>query len=811
MNYLSKANIVVLGILVFLSSACLKKEEPVKIPPFKYAATSSCSLNVDNIQHIFKKSIEADIDCLEKTFENYIKIVRKTDERYVEHGELKKFMQHFYRETRQVPDEIFESAFGVISFFLGGSGHKFEAEKIKDLFRLIRFLNRNIPAIVRDVQSKNEVYSANRAEVKKRLELFVEQLGSVVNYEEGMESDTTLDMDELLNKLGVSVGLPEIKLNFFSTLGGAFKRMFVGGDDKKITLQEFVVLLKKLPQVVLVLKDYNYFNERKASLLPEQSDAMFYKFFNVFPRLLHQGFEKEQIVFTSEQLSLLVKYLYPHFEYEKLEPYIVFVKNKMFEGKQTDWSYGDVLYLFRWGQMIFGSSYFNHLTYQHYHAKRSFNILMGKEPPPLSAYQIFPERDVEQYWKNFKSVITSYRYFKNNYIGKLFKAQGRDGYKGGLKTFISIDVSDGEDNNMEQFDIVDQFLIQNKIPGASVTPLKKSIVTPQSDDFEKMVVEILNEVSVVKLIVSRLTSMYSKKGVLRKAELKRFLQEFESLLKFVFVIDLDITDSAVDNIFNQIDLLQFQSNGNDIADVEEITEFVTSLFFARRLAAEINLDLVQSCDAEYSERNNRYFFETNCYRERFIESFFHEKNYQAYFNGLLSDPVLMRSSEHYRNYFLNLENISQKSGSWDEGVMMDKAGLVRLMVSFFNIEGTCARSDRNKDGIIDSTELGGVYKIFKKFIRKKVASHLQGKSNKDQEKWAQNIFLYVIKNGELPDKTDLFIFRYFTRKAKDITTDRERISYILKVFLDPLSKEPRQSIKKNSSNFPARGRNKLRQ
>ena len=772
---LKTTNVVILGIL-FSLSACLKREKPAPILPVKYVTEQTCQLNFDNISNIFSENISKDIDCLEKNFEDYIKVVRKSDERYIEYGELKRFVQHFYRETRQIPDGVFESAFGMTSFFLGESERKISVNQVKNVFNLIRFLNQKVPPLLGELQSDNGIYAEKRDILKERLEFFAQEFKNMLGPSETDDSAVKININHFLQKVGIPGILAQDKLDFFSTMGGAFKRMFVGGDEQEITFQEFVNLIDKLPQIVLFLKDYTYFNQEKDSLPPEQSSLMLYKFLSVFPGLLHQDFKRDEIIFTSKQLSLLAKYLYPSFKYDQFEQYITFLKAKMLDGgNRRNWSYGNIVHLFHWGRMIFGSSYFNRITYRHYLPKHNYKVILGKNAPRLKEYAIFSQDDIVEHWANFKSIITKHRYFKNNNMESFVEKHGAGGRRGILKIFVSID-NDEDEKDRNEFDIIDEFLIENK----SVNSVLQDDVQEQPfSNSDKMLVQTLNEISTIKIIVSALVKKYGKDGVVDKDGLKRFLQDFEPLLNFL-TIDLTISDEAAVTILNQIDYLQFHSDGNHTADVEELTEFVTSLFFARRLAAELYLDLRQYCNIQYDGSKDRHYFETDCYRKRFVKNFFEDRNYQIYFNGSLSDPVFMRDKKHYWNYFINLEHISKKKDERNEKIMMDKGGLVRLMLAFFNVEGMCDRLDRDKNGIIDIAELNSMYKIFRSLVYKEVGSSLL--SFMDKEKWIKSIFLYIVDKHKRPDGTALAWFHY-TRNSENITTDREKVSFSLRAFL----------------------------
>ena len=778
-----KKNYLALAIL-FFSSACLKKEQPVQLQPLAYESKASCTLNIDKLKSIFEQDISQDINCLEKNFEDYTRLVRTESNRPIEYTELKKFLQSHYMKTRSIPDNIFESAFAVISFFLGQPSDQIEVGKIKDTFQLIRFLNKNLPPILKQVKSNFEMDSGEREAFRSQLELFASQFKATIEAQSIENDSRRINIASLLDTMGQAGILSQRNMGIFDSWGGGLKRILVGGANEEISLKESVALVGKLPEIILFLEEFNYFN-RDGLLSEAQSDRMYYTLFTIFPKLLHDGFEKDEVIIPMSRLSLMAQSLYSkyNFDFQQLEDHVAFLKNKLFDGKQRDWSYQDVVRASRWGQMIFGSSLFNGWTYRHYHGQSDSKIILGKKPPPLKNYDILLEQDLEWYWGRFKTIVTEYRYFKNNYTGQTFEneipaGESTQDQKGLVNTFSLIELEQYKGKTVKSASnvtMLDFFLAKDKLE-------------KYSDNLEKPIVEILNSISISKMVVSKLAEGYSKDRLLGKDELKRFLEEFSPFLKFLS-IEMGVSDRAATRLLNQIDLLQFQSNGDEVADIKEITEFITSLFFARRLAADFYIDLGQHCPLRYNEIKKEHFFETKCYRERFVTKFFQERNHRIYFNGLLSDPVLMSDLKKQWGYFLHMEDLSKKGKTRDKQVMMGKSALVRMILHFFSIEGLNDRLDQDANGLIETREVVSMYPVFRNFISKEVGSPPWLLKWERREQLLKSIFLYIVKKKRKPEDYRFLWYHLVDRTFRrwndsdQVTAERVDVIKIVRAIL----------------------------
>ena len=692
-------------------------------------------------------------------------------------------MQSHYKETRRISDEVFDSIFMIIAFFLGQSSGQFEVQRVKNVFQLIRFFSNKFPPLWQELHSSSEISLAERADLKDRLVSFVRDFNNLLD-SQGIKGNggVRININALLSKLLTVEDESEKQTYLFSSLGGMIKRMLVGGNPEEMSLAEYIALLEKLPEAILVLKDFNYFNGEMV-LSKAQEERLYYKIFTVLPSLLHDGFEQDEVVVPHDRLPLIFQYIYPEYElkFNAFEEYIVFVKKRFFNNPQKDWTYDDITKLSRWGQVIFGSAYFNSLTYSYYHAQSEAEIVLGQNPPPLKEYSAFSAQDLVLHWENFKSIVTGYRYFKNNFTGQTFQKKEPDesiDYSGVLTTLFYAGLNDYKEQDEGKPRVTIELLD---------VLLKQSASEDYPNNLEKPIIQILNQISLVKIVISKLVDIYSKNGVLKKEQLAVFLKEVSPLLKS-FDIDMGVSDEAVTNLFNQIDFLQFQSNGNSIADIEEITELVTSLFFARRLAAEYYFDIAQHCPLEQDVQTGQAFFKTECYRERFMRKFFQERNHRMYFNGLLDDPIMMKDPQKRKSYFLQIENISRKDKS-DE-IKMDKQGLVRMMLVFFSMEGMCDRLDRDANGVIDTKEVAKVYPVFKNFISEKLGEAPWVLRWEDRERLLKSIFLYIIKEQRMPESADFVYFhtvKLRLRRWNDIdhvSASREDVINIINVLLE---------------------------
>jgi hypothetical protein len=162
-------------------------------------------------------------------------------------------------------------------------------------------------------------------------------------------------------------------------------------------------------------------------------------------------------------------------------------------------------------------------------------------------------------------------------------------------------------------------------------------------------------------------------------------------------------------------------------------------------------------------------------------------NYSSNFPRLES-YIFNNSKEELQNYLKGVEGFARENN--DPKVPINKRDSTLILGALLNIESTFLRFDVNRDNTIDNfnvigregdtdiTELDTAFKIYRSAIIK------VAKLAPEQEKYAQAIFLYMVKYMEIPPQgswLDNAKFWYFYKwgSRKHIVAKRLNIGVLL--------------------------------
>ncbi len=130
----------------------------------------------------------------------------------------------------------------------------------------------------------------------------------------------------------------------------------------------------------------------------------------------------------------------------------------------------------------------------------------------------------------------------------------------------------------------------------------------------------------------------------------------------------------------------------------------------------------------------------------------------------------------------------------DPKIPMNKRDLTLLLGAMINIETTFLRFDRNNDNIIDNSELDSAFEVYEEAI------FSIARLKPDQRKYTKSIFLYMVKNMEIP-KTGSWLdsvkFMYFHmwESRKTIHAKRLNIGTLLFYLVVQADQAKRNALK----------------
>lgn len=218
------------------------------------------------------------------------------------------------------------------------------------------------------------------------------------------------------------------------------------------------------------------------------------------------------------------------------------------------------------------------------------------------------------------------------------------------------------------------------------------------------------------------------------------------------------------------DLFQNRSDGNQKLDIDELVEYGLMVFSAIELNNRFMEKLTAYCEPLEGDGPETWKFETPCYREHFYPIILDQLGNTKYF-PMLTQYVRTSPAEEVAQFVRDVEGFARDTD--DQSVPMGRRDYILLIGAMINIETTFLRFDSNQDNIIDPQELELAFAIYKDAI-------IQiAELDEENQRFANSIFLYMIKNKAIPSRVQLINFHYNPFISKNISALRLNIGALL--------------------------------
>lgn len=218
------------------------------------------------------------------------------------------------------------------------------------------------------------------------------------------------------------------------------------------------------------------------------------------------------------------------------------------------------------------------------------------------------------------------------------------------------------------------------------------------------------------------------------------------------------------------DLFQNRSNGDQRLDTDELTEYGLMVLSAIELNTRFMTELTKVCPALSGTSPDDWSFHTPCYRPHFFRIIMQEFGFSRYL-PMLDRYTRTNPASEVATFLRNVEGFARDVD--DEAVPMVRRDFILLIGALINIETTFLRFDSNRDNIVSPNELKEAFKIYEKAII------LIAELDEGNEKFAESIFLYMIKNNAIPTRNQLIYFHYSPLVDRDISALRINIGSLL--------------------------------
>lgn len=765
--------------LLMILSGCgdLFKKDVVKKPLDSSQFSVSCSLKIDNFSSIMEKDIKNDLQCLRDNLHLFIRIVETNKPGYLKRQNLKEYLINNPGDTGITPDGInaLDAVFDLNFLVFGDAKDAISKEQIDKLLDVAVILNEQASISYKLFTSKVPSTFTRHSDDKKRVESAAKTIAmalkNVFNPVRNGEvhSLNIIDVFKSFTTNSNRDSIETVKKLLFA------KSILVGGEEDVLThveLERLVLNFNHLVPITFDIVRYKHIILKQDSILQLLKSDLDWLTNMIFQDSLPN--RDQTVFFTLDQaidaFKVLTEDSEKPFEIDKFRNLLKEAKMLAMGGDEVKVTGKDFKTLLTRANELLKKGTIFHRIYEYFRPQ-----LENTDPVSIDFTRYrhqYPEHDKEL--TDFIRIVTKYRFFRGEFLSPYFSHQYRRNADGVFEISLLeyvIDLAfkhsslkrDGNGNVVK----VPWGTPSNGIGGYSMT----------SDN----VIDLM----------------------------KRFEKE---------LIELDILlPNRVTGMANTIALLgtlfQYQSDDNKILDVNEMTEFATTLLTSLDVSKDVFSFLkVQDRDGRAIDDNGRASCPTDqfgrveptCYRENFFRGVckYYKSYYPKMFEYLgLTDGKCedLDPNSPTNKAFLDVTLAAARTchvypdGAKEE-IYYTESDTLSIFVAFMHIESTVLRWDANKNNYMDAAEVNNAYSIYE--------SALDGFVSGIVKNFKKQIFQYLVKYETVPDqkqfKSIWKFVKFLVSFNKKAPASRKTIGAILKAISEQTTI---QSIAKGEPQF----------
>lgn len=293
----------------------------------------------------------------------------------------------------------------------------------------------------------------------------------------------------------------------------------------------------------------------------------------------------------------------------------------------------------------------------------------------------------------------------------------------------------------------------------------------------------LIEYDLIKKVYGFLLNKYGsvkQNGILSLSpdEFANMILEFKDLLVAINMWTKNFKNFSF-NTITMADLFQKNSNGDMAMDLFEGTDYLSSILTSLKVGEAYYNNMKDRCENKFDllvsppEALGNPAYGITCFRDNFFDSIMHDMGLENYL-GPMKSFMEDSSLDEMNRYLFNIEKFARDYPNPE--IPIDYKDVMFVIGAMINIESMMMRYDKNHNNILDNRELRDAFKLYKNVLIKFAGL------TKKQHKYAESIFLYMIKYQKQPTKFDLITFHTFGKKS-DITASRHQIASLLSYFV----------------------------
>lgn len=712
-------------ILCLLVTSCgYVSDKPVQnADVYKTDELQTCKIDLSKLSEIFKENQKEQIKCLQENFVQFTKYVRSKHPGAVTEAELGIFVKRFFEGQSDSIIKGLSLIFQLNMILLKDEADRISHNNISPLFELLIKVNQEAVVLTNIIKAMDEDKNQQkfwelRAKFNEATTRFASGTVGVIEKSPGMAQK--LNIREFIIDMSKKIGDGQIDNETIDSFI-FFKKLMVGGEEEVVTTDELKTIITRLPKILGLVFDIYYVKGENFN--SESEEVRFY--LTAVRNIYHLiKFNQEDFeLLTSDQLVTIAEKFLKNYDVESFKPSIEALKARFIGGKKNSVTLKDLDTVLIIIHDFFEKVYFNHITYD----EPVNNYLLSQlRPQPLTnadlplknipGYELFTDKTrLSQLHTSFNDTATNFRYFRDPQTGAASYATNISRNKTG---FIEVNIS--------------KWLAWKLLKAYGHTDTKGQMQISM-DEFAKF--------------------LEDSKPLLE--EFKLWSPNFKTFSRNAVLL---------------ADLFQQQSNGDQKININEGTEYIGMLLTAVEVSGKFSTNLTRLCDPGLNADDPLY--ETGCFNENYYDVILNKLGYRKSFPrlGMYYDSASRAES---LEYLKGVEGFARDNNA--PGVPVNRRDATLILGAMVNIETTFIRFDKNRDNIIDYTELSEAYFTYRSSI-----IELAG-LKKEQEVYAKPIFLYMASKMEIPKTGTWMTDIQFATFSKCVESEFCRTT-----FMDPI-------------------------
>lgn len=688
----------------------------------------TCVLNVDNFSKLLHENIENDIRCLGESLNLFIRIVESGKPGYLSRVQLESYLAKHRPDVGPEVVKALGSVFHLGHLITGEDPNyvsKATVDKVID-FAIIFNQEASLhfgPIFENRVAIPFSLHKENQRRLRLASKAIIVSLRDIYNSDRRGQIHK-LNIIELLDTFTTDSNRDEmekVKKVIF------LKGVFFGGKNDEIShfeLEKLIVNFEDLLVIALDIAQYKHIKLNQESIL----ELLKLDVKNLY-KIMTQGTlnnRDNQVLFTVNEAIEAAKVFLEEqdFDIGKYRNLIVEAKKLAMKGNATEVKGIELKNLFNHAQSLLDSGFIFHRIYDKFRAQLSQETEVNID---FSEYRYtYPEHQAEL--DQFERIVKKYRFMKGEFLSSYYT-------RGFRRNADAI------------FEIAALEYVLRIVLGTYGIPTQNT-VGGYSIDKEKM---------------------------------EKLMKKFENEL-----IDLDLilpqrAITTANNISLLGSLFQYQSDTNEVMDINEATEFGVSVFSALNVADDLMKYMKdQKCKIDHDR------IDPACFRANFWQAVC--ENYRSYYPLMFQSLNAPAKCEDWKNTTEAMEFLDRaiRAGrscmNYTDGdkeeIPYAKSDMMVLMVVLLHAETTIIRWDINKNNIMDANEVDNAYEIYSPALD----GFLKDKSPIIR-KFKKQIYQYMIKYEAVPNEKDygsiLQFIKFLVKFDKKAPANRKTIASLL--------------------------------